>query len=158
MWRWKKWKDVCLAKAIGGGLPLSALCAYEKAANVFEPGDHASTFGGNPIACALSTVVINELENGLLEHVQEVGSYFKKSLEQLADKYKNSCITVRGMGLMLGLVVKENPKSIIEKLREKGILACSAGYDVVRFVPPLIITKEEVNLVISALDEIFSNK
>ena len=147
-----------LAKAIGGGLPLSALCAYEKATNVFEPGDHASTFGGNPIACALSTVVINELENGLLEHVQEVGSYFKKSLEQLADKYKNSCITVRGMGLMLGLVVKENPKSIIEKLRDKGILACSAGYDVVRFVPPLIITKEEVNLVISALDEILSNK
>lgn len=146
-----------LAKAIGGGLPLSALCAYKKAANVFEPVDHASTFGGNSVACALSTVVIKELENGLLEHVQEVGSYFKNSLEQLAAKYTNSCTKVRGMGLMLGLVVKDNPKIIIEKLREKGILACSAGYDVVRFVPPLIITKEEVNIVISVLDEILSN-
>ena len=81
MFAWQHYKikpDIMtLAKAIGGGLPLSALCAYSKAANVFEPGDHASTFGGNPISCALSCVVINELESGLLIHVQEVGAYFK---------------------------------------------------------------------------------
>ena len=146
-----------LAKALGGGIPLSALCAYSKAANVFEPGDHASTFGGNPISCALSTVVINELQNGLLEHVQEVGLYFADSLKKLAKKYNQICSNVRGMGLMLGLEVQVAPKLIIEKLREKGILACSAGYDVVRFVPPLIITNAEVDILISALDEILSS-
>ena len=145
-----------LAKAVGGGLPLSALCAYSKASNVFSPGDHASTFGGNPISCALSTVVINELKSGLLDHVKDVGAYFKSKLNELVKLYPNICSEVRGFGLMLGLEVKITPKTIIDSARKKGVLMCSAGYDVVRFVPPLVITKGEVDETIKVLNSIFS--
>ena len=108
------------AKALGGGLPLSALCGYGKASDVFSPGDHASTFGGNPVASALAIAVLDELENGLLESVEEKGQYLKESLEKLKDKYPEVCVDVRGLGLMMGLQMTIKPSVVINKCREKG--------------------------------------
>lgn len=141
------------AKALGGGLPLSALCGYGKASDVFSPGDHASTFGGNPVASALAIAVLYELENGLLESVEEKGQYLKESLEKLKDKYPEVCVDVRDLGLMMVLQLTIKPSVVINKCREKGVILCSAGYDVVRFVPPLIISKDEIDIAIKALDE-----
>ncbi len=145
-----------LAKALGGGLPLSALCGYGKAADIFTPGDHASTFGGNPVASALALTVLDELEGGLAESVLENGEYLRKKLQILKEKYPSVCTDVRGLGLMMGLEVKLPPATIINKCREKGVILCSAGYDVVRFVPPLIISKEELDIAVDTLDEVIS--
>ena len=142
-----------LAKALGGGLPLSALCGYGKASDVFSPGDHASTFGGNPVSSALGLTVLEELEGGLLESVLEKGEYLKAKLEVLKDKCPTVCTDVRGLGLMMGLEVTLPPSALITKCREKGVILCSAGYDVMRFVPPLVITKEELDIAVNALDE-----
>ena len=142
-----------LAKALGGGLPLSALCGYGKASDIFTPGDHASTFGGNPVASALAVTVLDELEGGLAESVIAKGEHLRAKLEELKVKYPQVCTDVRGLGLMMGLEVTLPPASIIAKCREKGVILCSAGYDVVRFVPPLVITEEEIDIAVSVLDE-----
>lgn len=142
-----------LAKALGGGVPLSATLAWQKARDIFAPGDHASTFGGNALATAASLVVLDELENGLVDHAAEMGDYFQKGLAELVEK-KQSCVALRGLGLMLGIQLTVNPSQVIAKAREKGLLVCSAGYDVLRFVPPLIIEKEDIDKVLSILDEI----
>ena len=142
-----------LAKALGGGLPLSALCGYGKASDIFTPGDHASTFGGNPVASALAVTVLDELEGGLADSVLAKGEHLRAKLEELKVKYPQVCTDVRGLGLMMGVEVTLPPASIIAKCREKGVILCSAGYDVVRFVPPLVITEEEIDIAVSVLDE-----
>ena len=145
-----------LAKAIGCGVPLSATVAFDKAKGIFSPGDHASTFGGNALATALSLVLFDELENGLAAEAARKGDYLRSGLEKIKEAHPDKCSEVRGMGLMLGLDLKIKPSDVIAKCREKGLLVCSAGYTVLRFVPPLVIGYEDIDKALSIVDEALS--
>lgn len=135
---------ITLAKGLGGGMPIGAMLCDEKA-DLFVPGDHASTFGGNPFAAAAAKVVLGEVLNtSLLEHVKEAGSYLKDKLLALKEKY-DLITDVRGLGLMLGIEVTIPPKELIDKCIENGLMVVGAGENVVRFVPPLIITKDQID-------------
>ena len=145
-----------LAKAIGCGLPLSATVAFERARGIFTPGDHASTFGGNALSTALSLVLFDELEAGLADEVAKKGRYFKEGLEKIMASHPDKCSDVRGLGLMLGLDLKVKPSDVIARCREKGLLVCSAGYTVLRFVPPLVIDYCDIDEALSIVDEVLS--
>lgn len=146
-----------LAKALGGGIPISCCCAKDFAAKAFEPGDHGGTFGGNAFACKAGLTVFDIIEKrGLVENSRVVGSYIKDELIKLKEKYP--IITdVRGFGLMIGI---ETPKfkKIITKLLAKGVVAGSAGGSVIRLVPPLIITKEDADLFLRKFTEILEDE
>jgi len=144
-----------LAKALGGGFPIGAMVAKEKPASVFSPGDHASTFGGNPLACSSGIASINYLfKNGLIENANRVGNYFKQKLIELSKTF-SFIKEVRGLGLMLGLELSINGKIIVEKCQEKGLLINCIGENILRFLPPLIITENEIDEAIYILREVF---
>lgn len=145
-----------LAKAIGCGLPLSATVAFEKAEGIFSPGDHASTFGGNALSTALSLVLFDALEGGLSSEVEKKGEYFKKGLEEIKRKHPDKCSAVRGLGLMLGLDLKVKPADVIARCRERGLLVCSAGYTVLRFVPPLVVDYTDIDEALAIVDGVLS--
>lgn len=156
------------AKALGGGVPLSAIIAKKEIMEKWPAGAHGGTFGGNPLACAagLETLHIIE-EDHLLAHCQEVGAYFKKRLEELQDSFP--CIgDIRGKGLMLameivdeeGLPDGEYTHFIIEKALEKNLLllTCGTKHHVIRFIAPLIVTEKEIDECIKILTEVLSIK
>jgi len=145
-----------LAKGLGGGFPIGAIVAKEDKA-VFEPGDHASTFGGNPLACAAGITVLNEVtKDGFLESVDKKGKYFREGLETLQKKHK-VMKEIRGKGLMVGCEVDlEDASEIVLKALEKGLLINSVSHNVLRFVPPLIVTEEEIDEALQILDDVLS--
>ncbi|MCK8817985.1 aspartate aminotransferase family protein [Natroniella sulfidigena] len=143
-----------LAKALGNGMPVSAFLAKDQVAQAFKPGDHASTFGGNPLACQAAYTTLQVIfEDNILENAKEVGSYFREQLEQLVEEY-DSVVEVRGKGLMIGVELEIDGKEVVGKLLDEGVLALTAGKKVLRFLPPLIITTEDVDQLIGALDQI----
>lgn len=145
-----------LAKSLGGGLPIGALIAKEKVACSFKPGDHGTTFGGNPLVCAAAIVNLKVLqEEHLVENCQEKGEYFKAKLGGLQEKYPEKIEEVRGLGLMLGMELKEEGQEVVNKCVEEGVLINCAAKKVLRFLPPLIVEKEEINFLIEVLDKIF---
>ena len=144
-----------LAKALGGGLPMGAAVAFERAAGIFSPGDHAATFGGNVASAALAEVVLAKLSM-LSEDVARRGRYLHGKLEDLVAKHPDKAVEARGMGFMQGLDLKIPPKDVISKCMEKGLLVCSAGYTVLRFVPPLIATEDDIDRAISIVDAALS--
>ena len=148
---------VSLAKGLGSGFPIGATLATEEVSKGFEPGDHGSTFGGNPLACAVGNATLEVIkEDKILENTQTVGQYLQDQLKELKEKY-NFIVDVRGLGLLQGAELNFEGGEIVDKMREKGILInCTAG-KVLRFAPPLTITKTDVDTLIKALDEIFSN-
>ncbi|KNF09381.1 acetylornithine aminotransferase ArgD [Gottschalkia purinilytica] len=148
---------ICLAKGLGGGFPIGAMMAVEKIANVFEPGNHASTFGGNPLACTAGITVLNKLLNeGVLQNVEKQGEYLKKKLLSLKEKV-SFIKDVRGYGLMQGIEIEEtSPSDIINKCIEKGLLLVGAGANVIRFVPPLTIKEKEIDEAVEILGEVLS--
>lgn len=149
---------VTSAKGLGNGIPIGAIIAKNKFAKEFTPGTHASTFGGNGIACSGAMVVIDELmENGLLEKVKESGEYLKEKLLALKERYP-SLIDVRGMGLMQGIELEQGVSDIIHECIIRGLLLVAAGTNVIRFVPPLIITKEEIDKGIKILEGVLEDK
>ena len=144
------------AKAIADGIPMGALVSNEKFANVFTPSSHASTFGGNPVAAAAALAVIGVIESeGLLARATEVGTLLKEALLGFVDKY-DKLLEVRGKGMMLGLVVDGEAKPVVEALQEQGLLALTAGPNVVRFLPPLVLGEDDledaVDMISDALD------
>lgn len=146
------------AKALGCGVPVGAFVLNEKtAANSLVPGDHGTTYGGNPLACcAVSKVFDIFEEEKILEHVQEVAPYLEQKLDELTEKYE-FLTERRGKGLMQGLVVSgRSVGEIINKAIENGLFVLSAGADVLRFVPPLIITKADVDEMIEKLEKALS--
>lgn len=148
---------IALAKGLAGGVPVGAMLAVEKFANVFEPGDHASTFGGNPLAAAAGNAVIDEiLLNGILENVGEMNKYFLQKMHILKEKY-SFIKDIRGLGLMLGMEVSISPKEIVEAALKDGLLILSAGTNVVRFVPPLVIDKKATEEGFAILDKVLKN-
>lgn len=145
-----------LAKAIGCGVPFSATVAFSKAKGVLSPGDHASTFGGNALSAALSLILFDSLEDGLASEVEKKGEYMKDRLKEICDKHPDKCVEVRGLGLMLGLDLKISPSAVIAECRKRGLLVCSAGYTVLRFVPPLVIGYEDIDEAVRIVDEALS--
>lgn len=142
-----------LAKAIAGGFPMGAVLANNDVADTFVPGDHAATFGGNPLACAAAVASINYiLDENLLEKSRENGIYFKKNLEHLKNEY-SSIKEVRGIGLMIGMEFTDDCGKLVDILREDGIIVNCAAGNVLRFVPPLVITKTQIDKVMSSLED-----
>lgn len=140
-----------MAKALGCGIPVGAFAAVEKVASAMVPGDHGTTYGGNPLACAAVKEVFHLFESSnVLENVRTVGTYMEQRFDELVQEY--DCIKERrGKGLMQGLVVTKPVGEIINRAIENGLLVISAGSDVLRFVPPLTITKEHVDEMIEIL-------
>ena len=142
-----------LAKALGGGVPIGAVCAKDFCASAFAPGDHGSTFGGNPFCCAAANAVLDIIEEEkLVKNAEEVGAYFKEKLSQLSAKH--SCIKeIRGMGLMCGVELEEGlAKKVNAKLFEEKYL-CGVCYNTLRILPPLIVTKNDIDEFINALEK-----
>ena len=144
-----------LAKSLAGGVPIGALLIKKEIAESFHPGDHASTFGGNPLATAAGIAALTAiLEEGMLENCQKVGAYFLTRLREIKEKF-SFIQDVRGKGLILGMELKMDGGDIVKKMMQKGFLInCTMG-NVLRFLPPLIVTKEEVDQLIEALEEVF---
>lgn len=145
---------ITVAKALGCGVPVGAFLAIDKVASAMVPGDHGTTYGGNPFATAAVNKVMDMFANPeVLKHVNEVSSYLEKRLDELIKKH--DCIEARrGKGLMQGLVLNKPIGEIILKAHEKGLIIISAGTNVLRMVPPLIITNENVDEMIDILDSI----
>ena len=144
------------AKALAGGLPMGALVSNAKLADTFTASAHASTFGGNPVAAAAGLAVIDVIESeGLLENATKVGGLIKEALQGFVDKY-DKLLEVRGKGMMLGLVVDGEAKDVVEALKGQGLLALTAGKNVVRFLPPLTLGEDDledaVDMISDALD------
>lgn len=145
------------AKALGCGVPVGAFVLNEKTAkNSLVPGDHGTTYGGNPFACAAVSKVFDLFEDQhILEHVKKITPYFEEKLDMLVDKYE-FLTARRGKGLMQGLVVAGRPVGeIVTKALENGLIAISAGTDVLRFVPPLIITEHDIDEMVEKLEASF---
>lgn len=146
---------VTMAKGLGGGIPIGALVAKEEVAKAFHPGDHGTTFGGNPLSTRAGLVVLDELLNqGLLDHAKEMGAYLKEELEKLAET-SGDIATVRGKGLMLGVVFHEEiAKEVGNRLRDAGYLVGVVGTRVLRLVPPLVVSREEIDGLVKALKQV----
>ncbi len=143
-----------LAKALGGGIPIGAVCAKDRIASAFEPGDHGTTFGGNPFACTAGLAVINTLLNeDLINNASEMGKYFTDKLSMIKDK-SSVIYEIRGKGLMIGIEFKTDiAKGIGKELFEKGFLVGIIGTKVLRLLPPLIITKQDIDIFIDAFEK-----
>ena len=148
-----------LAKSIADGIPMGALVSNAKCADVFTASAHASTFGGNPVASAAALAVISVIEEEkLLARATKIGSMLREALQVFVDKYEK-VLEVRGKGMMLGMVVDGDPKEVVSALRDQGLLALTAGSNVVRFLPPLVLKEEDledaVDMISDALDCVY---
>ena len=145
---------ISMAKGLGGGVPIGAVMADKKCQDVLGAGTHGTTFGGNPLCCAAANTVLDIVNKPeFLKSVQEKGEYLKKEILAIGSpKVK----TVRGKGLMLGIVVdKDERAAMVSQLMEKGVLVLPAGTEAIRLLPPLVITKEEMDEAIAAMREVF---
>lgn len=141
---------VTMAKGLGGGVPIGAVLMTDDVAAAMPKGGHGTTFGGNPLSAAAGRVVLQELRDGLLEHVRTVGAHLRERLDALAAD-EPRIREVRGLGLMLGVELKEKAAPVLAALEDRGVLAINAGATVVRFVPPLVISEAEADEAVEAL-------
>ena len=145
-----------LAKALGGGVSIGAMMTTEKAAVAFEPGDHGTTIGGNPLAMVVGCAVLDVmLADGFFEGVLERSAYLRQGLDKLTAKYVKEG-NVRGQGMMLGLTVGEKAPQIVDECRKNGLLINCVGGKTFRFLPPLIVEKVEIDEALAILEEVFS--
>lgn len=146
-----------IAKGLGGGVPIGAMLATDKVASGFQPGNHATTFGGNPLVCAAAIATIETLlEDGfILDQCNRMGEYLQERLENLKDTFPNLIVDVRGLGLLLGMELTTEGDTIVRACLEKGVLInCTVG-NVLRFIPPLIVQKKDIDQLIKVLEEVF---
>lgn len=147
-----------LAKSLANGVPIGAMVATEEVAQAFSPGTHATTFGGNPLATRVGCVVIDTLlEGGILQNCQDMGTYLLKGLLDLKERY-TFINDVRGKGLMIGAELAFEGKEIVDRCLERGFLINCTTDRVLRFIPPLIVTQDEINRLLSTLDEVFAER
>ncbi|WP_290774004.1 aspartate aminotransferase family protein [Anaerofustis sp.] len=147
---------VCMAKGLGGGFPIGAILVKEDKAKGFEPGNHASTFGGNAIASTASKYVIDKILNeNILDNVKRQGALLKAKLEDLCNKYE-FIKEVRGIGLMLGMEFEFPVSDIINEALDNGLLLLNSGKNIIRFVPPLIVSENEIIKCVTILDSILN--
>jgi acetylornithine/succinyldiaminopimelate/putrescine aminotransferase len=140
---------ITLAKALANGLPIGALLVSDEAPQGLEPGDHASTFGGNPVACAAACAVCDELTDELLGEVVESGETLTAALRALP-----AVREVRGRGLLLGAELDRPAAAVVGACRERGLLVCTAGENVLRLTPPLNVTPQEIGIAIDTLIQV----
>ncbi|MGV8906978.1 MAG: acetylornithine transaminase [Acetobacterium sp.] len=144
---------VTMAKGLGGGVPIGGIIAKNHVAEVFTPGTHASTFGGNPFVCATAKYVLETLTApGFLNSVEKNGAYLKSKLEALKKDHP-AIVEVRGLGLIIGVEVSADLGAIVAKAMEKGLLLIGAGSNAIRFVPPLIVSKQEIDQAVQIFSE-----
>lgn len=149
---------VCAAKPLGGGLPLGALIGNARVAEVFTPGSHGTTFGGNPVACAAGLALVNAIyDDKLMEQAEKSGSLIREGALKLAEKYP-AILEVRQYGLMIGITVDRDAKYYTDRALEKRIILNATSQNVIRMLPPLTIGREEIQFCIDTLDEIFSEE
>lgn len=150
-----------MAKALGNGLPIGGLLTTTEISKAFVPGTHASTFGGNPVACAAAVATLETmLADGFFEQVHDTGQYFRQELLKLVQKFPSLLVSVRGRGLIVGAVLTakgvENGGEIVNRMFERGFLMNFAGNVVLRFVPPLIVSREEIDQLLIALSDVLA--
>ncbi|MCG8346001.1 MAG: aspartate aminotransferase family protein [Chlorobiales bacterium] len=149
---------VCLAKPLGGGLPLSAVIGSKKVEDVFAAGNHGTTFGGNPVACAAGLALIDALyEDNIMDKAAETGEWVGEALETLAVKHPQ-ILEVRQYGLMIGVTVNRDASYYVQEALKRKVLVNATSGNVVRLLPPLTASREEVQQCIDCLDEIFSEE
>jgi acetylornithine/N-succinyldiaminopimelate aminotransferase len=149
---------VCLAKPLGGGLPLSAVIGSENVADVLSYGNHGTTFGGNPVACEAGIAMIKAIyEDNLMENSETIGKYIHDEMQKLAAKHSR-ILEIRQYGLMIGITVNREAKYYVGKALEKNMLINATSVNVIRLLPPLTISQNEAQHCISTLDEIFTEE
>ena len=149
---------VIVAKAIGGGFPLGALITNKKYSDAFQIGDHGSTFGGNPVACAAGLAVIEEIiNNKLINNVENLSNYFIAKLNQLKDKFPDKIKDVRGLGYMLGVELNFPCNKIVDEFRENCILVNCTSENVIRILPPLISIKTNIDQFLTTFEKLLKN-
>ncbi len=147
---------ISLAKGLGGGVAIGAVLAKDHVSASFQPGSHASTFGGNPLACAAAITTIETLlEDGfILDNCKRMGRYLMKNLERLKRDFSFLIVDIRGLGLMVGMEITTHGDAIVNACAERGVLInCTAG-NVLRFTPPLIVTEKDINHLIDVLEDV----
>ena len=146
---------MAVAKSLGGGLPIGASLLRQKVAEVIKPGDHASTFGANPVTCAAALAVLEKLtRKGFVESVKEKGEHLITRLKKLQERWSEHLKEVRGRGLIVGVVTERPAVDFVAAFRQRHILVAVAGPNVVRFLPPLIVEKDRLDEVVDVFDEI----
>jgi acetylornithine/LysW-gamma-L-lysine aminotransferase len=149
---------MCLAKAVGGGVPIGAMVAKEDVMTSLKLGDHSSTFGGNPLTCAAASAAVDVVvEERLHERAARLGKYFMAKLKELQEKY-TVVREVRGMGLMIGMEFRFDVYPLILGALKQGVLVLDAGRNVLRFLPPLVISRNQLNRVIEVLDSVIGEE
>jgi acetylornithine/N-succinyldiaminopimelate aminotransferase len=146
-----------LAKGLGGGFPIGAMLATDKVASVFKPGTHASTFGGNPLACAAAIATLEAiLEDGfVLDHCNRTGQYFIQRLNQIKE-FHHQVVDIRGKGLLIGIELTRDGMPIVNACLDRGVLInCTGGGNVLRFTPPLIVEAKDIDVLVELLEELF---
>lgn len=147
---------ISCAKGIGGGVPMGAILTTNEVATGFEPGDHGTTFGGGPLVCAAANAVLDQLYgDNLIENSKEIGEYFKEKLNQLKETHDN-ILEVRGLGLLIGVELKESGAVYVDKMREKGYLINCTDGNVLRFAPALIVEREDIDKMVQVLSEVLN--
>jgi acetylornithine/N-succinyldiaminopimelate aminotransferase len=144
-----------VAKALGGGLPIGVTLMRQHVADAIEAGDHAATFGANPVACAAAVAVLQKLLNPeFINEIKEKGNYFIERLETLKQRFPTQISEIRGRGLILGAVTKKPASDFLTLFRDRDILIATAGENVVRFLPPLVVERSRIDEVVDVFDEI----
>jgi acetylornithine/succinyldiaminopimelate/putrescine aminotransferase len=142
---------ITLAKALGGGVPIGAMLAGPKAADVFQPGEHASTFGGNPLASAAALAVLGVMTaDGFLENARSLSDYLLRLLAETAREY-DFVKEVRGLGMLIGIEFDSPVKGVVAECLKRGLIVGTAGENVLRLLPPLITTREEIDEAVSII-------
>ena len=162
MWAADHWKTVpdimCVAKGIAGGVPMGVTLVRPDILSAMKKGEHSSTFGGNPLSCAAGTATIQALtQDGLIENAKNLGQKLQHGLEELKSKHK-IIREVRGKGLMIGVELKFEVKDILMEGIKNGILLLYSGRNILRFLPPLVISEEDVTKILKILDELLTNE
>jgi len=162
MWASEHWETtpdiMCLAKGIAGGVPMGATLVRPDILSVIKKGEHSSTFGGNPLACAAGTATLQALtQDGLVENAKNMGEKFLRGLNDLKSKHK-IIREVRGRGLMIGIELKFEVKDILMEGIKKGLLLLYSGRNILRLLPPLVISDEDVTKSLQILDELLTNE
>jgi acetylornithine/N-succinyldiaminopimelate aminotransferase len=148
---------VTMAKGLAGGIPMGAMLATDEVSRAFEPGTHAATFGGNPLACAAALYLQQVIdEQNLLAHCQEMGAHLSSALLRLAERRRPRTRGARGRGLLQGVVLEGEAAPVVAKARERGLLVSVAGGNVLRFAPPLIVGKAEIDEAVATLDAVLA--
>ena len=149
---------VAMAKGLGGGFPIGAIWIDQRYCDTFGPGSHGTTFGGSPLACSAAHAVLDVLEKeDLIQAAKKQGSYFKNQLKQRQQAFPSLFTEVRGRGLMLALACHQDPGPMLKDLRELGLLLVGAGGNAIRFLPPLTVSKEEIDLALALFDQVLSS-